>query len=140
MAHGHSHGGSTDNEHTHHEDTDVSIGPIVKFLAYLGVFGLIVHGIIWVMMGYLQSSTAAAQRIEYPLAAGEVRQPPDPRLQVLPREDLAAYQAREHDRQQHYRWVDKAAGTVRIPIEKAMQQVLQQGLPTRPAEGGTEAK
>jgi len=131
--HGHAHE-APDAELTHHEDSDVNVGPVFKFLAYLGVFALIVHGIIWVMMGYLESSTAEAQRIEYPLAVGQDRLPPEPRLQVLPREDFGAYEARERDRQQHYRWLDKGAGTVRIPIEKAMQQVLEQGLPVREGE------
>jgi hypothetical protein len=31
-----------------------------------------------------------------------------------------------------YGWVDRSAGTVRLPIERAMQLLLERGLPTRP--------
>ncbi len=31
-----------------------------------------------------------------------------------------------------YGWVDEKAGTVRIPIERAMDLIVQRGLPVRP--------
>lgn len=135
MAHGHSHGHPVD-EQGHHEGSDVNVGPVFKFLLYLGLFAAVVHGLIWLMMGYMQASTAEAQRVRYPLADGEEREPPQPRLQVEPRLDYEVYETRERDRLEHYRWLDKSAGTVRVPIEKAMQQVVQQGIETRPAQGG----
>lgn len=134
MAHGHSHGQPVDH-HGYHEGSDVSVAPVFKFLLYLGLFAAIVHGLIWLLLGYFESQSAQAQRVRYPLAAGEERVPPQPRLQVEPRLDYEVYVARERDRLEHYRWQDKSAGTVRVPIEKAMQQVVQQGIPTRPAQG-----
>ncbi len=130
MAHGHSHGQSAD-EHAHHENSDVNVGPVFKFLIYLGLFAAIVHGLIWLLLGYFESQSAQSQRVQYPLSAGQDREPPQPRLQVEPRFDYEAYVTRERDRLEHYRWQDKSAGTVRVPIEKAMQQVVQQGIPTR---------
>jgi hypothetical protein len=134
MAQGHSHDRASD-EHDHHEGSDVSTGPVFKFLAYLALFAAIVHGLIWLMMGYFQSQTAEAQRVQYPMAIGQEREPPAPRLQVEPRLEYHDYETRERDRLEHYRWLDKAAGTVRVPIDKAMQRVVQEGIPTRPAEG-----
>jgi len=34
-----------------------------------------------------------------------------------------------------YDWIDQKAGTVRIPIDRAMQLLAQRGLPTRPQAG-----
>jgi hypothetical protein len=34
-----------------------------------------------------------------------------------------------------YGWVDQKAGVVRIPIDKAMDLLVQKGLPTKSGEG-----
>jgi hypothetical protein len=36
-----------------------------------------------------------------------------------------------------YGWIDKSAGVAHIPIQRAMDLVLQKGLPTRPAPAPT---
>jgi hypothetical protein len=59
--------------------------------------------------------------------------PPAPRLQAQPGVDLAAYRAREQQRLHSYRWVDRSTGVVSIPIERAMELVVQRGLPARAA-------
>jgi hypothetical protein len=47
----------------------------------------------------------------------------------------------EDERLTSYGWVDKNAGRVRIPIDRAMDLVLQRGLPFRaaPVPGGAGA-
>jgi hypothetical protein len=47
-----------------------------------------------------------------------------PQLQSRPREDLAEYQAREQARLSTYGWVDRNAGVVRIPVERAMDLLI----------------
>jgi hypothetical protein len=54
-----------------------------------------------------------------------------PRLQVAPRLDLAQFRAREDEQLTNYGWIDPASGIVRVPIERAMERVLQKGLPVR---------
>ncbi len=54
--------------------------------------------------------------------------PPGPRLQVTPEKDLAAMRAEEHALLEGYSLVAKGDGYARIPIERAMQIVLSQGL------------
>jgi hypothetical protein len=34
---------------------------------------------------------------------------------------------------ENYAWVDKAAGTVRLPIDRAIDLVVERGFPVRPA-------
>jgi hypothetical protein len=65
--------------------------------------------------------------------------PPQPRLQVEPHQDLRAYCQQELSHLDSYGWVDPQNGIVRIPVDAAMQKVLQQGLPARPAGEATSA-
>ena len=86
------------------------------------------------MFRYLSSREAVREPIAYPLAAGQDRVPPEPRLQTNPRQDLADLRAREESTLGTYGWVDKNAGVVRIPIEEAVRKTLERGLPTRPGQ------
>ena len=63
------------------------------------------------------------------------RLPPEPRLQTNPRQDLSDLRAREDQLLNSYGWVDKNTGVVRIPIERAMQLIVERGLPTRSESG-----
>ena len=42
--------------------------------------------------------------------------------------DLAAFRAKEDAKLHGYAWVDKDAGVVRIPIERAMEMIAERGL------------
>jgi hypothetical protein len=59
--------------------------------------------------------------------------PPEPRLQVSAPNDLKQYQAAQGEILNSYGWVDQKAGIVRIPIDRAMDILLQKGLPVRRA-------
>lgn len=60
--------------------------------------------------------------------------PPAPRLQVDAPADLAAMRAQEDRILGSYGWVDRSAGKVRIPIDRAMDLVAQRGFPVRRAK------
>ena len=49
-------------------------------------------------------------------------EPPAPRLQTDPPQDLRAFRADEDKRLNTYYWIDKQKGIVHIPIEQAMQE------------------
>lgn len=57
--------------------------------------------------------------------------PPEPRLPPLPQLDLYDYLTAQRKELDSYSWVDKQKGVVRIPIARAMQLLLKQGLPAR---------
>jgi len=52
-----------------------------------------------------------------------------PQLQISPRSDLRYFRAQEDKQLTNYAWVDRSAGVVRVPIERAMELVLTRGLP-----------
>ncbi|HTV78401.1 MAG TPA: hypothetical protein VMF03_09090 [Steroidobacteraceae bacterium] len=63
------------------------------------------------------------------------KQFPSPRLQMdNGDQDLANLHEREDLLLDHYSWVDRSKGTVRIPIERAMELIAQRGLPVAPAQ------
>jgi len=67
-----------------------------------------------------------------PLAATESSARPEPRLLEKEAEDLAAVRKEENQVLQTYDWVDRERGVVRIPIERALELVAKEGLPSRP--------
>ena len=59
---------------------------------------------------------------------------PTPRLQTDDgNQDIADLHAREDLLLDHYSWVDRSQGKVRIPIERAMELLAQRGLPQAPS-------
>jgi hypothetical protein len=119
-----------------HTDIDPSIG--YKFALWLAVsmfisFG-IVYGAFWFFEGKASSYDKATQ--QYPLAAAVPhKEPPTPNLQKQPFKDVYMLRQGETEKLTSYGWVDKDGGVTRIPIDHAMELMLQRGFPAR-AEGG----
>jgi hypothetical protein len=114
------------------EDSDVNVPAIVGFGAGLTALALVASLVVWLLFVHLDRREMSVAPRRYPLAAGQqMRQPPEPRLQVAPRQDLQDFRRREDELLNNYRWVDKGAGIVRIPIAEAMKLVVQRGLPAR---------
>jgi hypothetical protein len=115
-----------------HEQSDVDFRAILGFGAALIVVAAVVQLLIYVLFGYFNGREGVKVAAEYPLAASQGhREPPEPRLQTDPRQDLADMRAKEDEVLGSYGWVDKNAGVVRIPIDAAMQLTLERGLPAR---------
>jgi hypothetical protein len=135
----HSHAGAP-HDSTQREESDIDIGGIFKFALGLTVAAAVVHVVIWFMFVWFQAAAAGAD-VANPLRVGQdVRVPPEPRLQVEPRQDLLNYREREAALLDGYRWVDKNAGVVRIPIDEAMKRVVERGLPARSAQESGQKK
>jgi hypothetical protein len=116
-----------------YERSDWRLGWVV-----VGVGGMLaVLGLLLVVVTWLQASeTAISPSIARPadltdrLAAPPT--PPPPRLEVDEAGELARYRAAAQQRLRDYGWVDRAAGVVSIPIERAKALVIERGLPQRP--------
>ena len=116
----------------HRETSDVAIGGIVGFAVTLVVSLVVVCGLIWVFYSSLRREAARPVPAEFPLASTSMRRlPPEPRLQTEPREDLRNLRESEERALTTYGWVDKNAGIVRIPIDRAMKLTVERGLPSR---------
>ena len=122
------------NGEVHHEESDVNIRGIFAFAAALIVSAVIIHVVVWVLFRYFDTRLGREGTPQFPLAiARENRLPPEPRLQVNPRQDLADLREKEQQTLDTYGWVDRNNGVVRIPIDEAIKLTLERGLPARQA-------
>jgi hypothetical protein len=122
----------TTNPATRHETTDINIRGVFAFAVGLIVVGVFVHVFLWLLFVYFNGREMAKVSPQYPLAIGqETRLPPEPRLQINPREAMRELRSSEDAVLNGYGWVDKNKGIVRIPIDEAMKLTLERGLPVR---------
>jgi hypothetical protein len=121
-----------------HESGDINFRSVIGFGLALIVVAVVVHLVIWGMFAFFDAREARHVEPEYPLAVTQTaKTPPEPRLQVNPRQDLRDLRDQEEQILGSYGWVDKNAGTVRIPIDEAIRLTLERGLPARsPSEAG----
>jgi hypothetical protein len=124
-----------------HETRDANIQGVFAFGVGLIITGVVVSVMVWLLFRYLSAGETRVGAPPYPSATTTsqgvqplVREglPPEPRLQVHPREDLIDLRHHEDEVLASYGWVDKNAGVVRIPIEEAMRIAVERGLPARP--------
>ena len=112
-----------------YERRDASPGSLLKFGA--GLFLILVVcmlGMKWMFFFF-----AKVQKLGPPASPFENARvlPPEPRLQVHPKVDLERYRESETQILTTYGWVDKQNCVVRIPIDRAMDLLLERGLPAR---------
>ena len=120
---------------------DVNLRGVVGFGIGLAATGVVVGALVWLLLGVLGRTTAENYPREFPLApTGTFRLPPEPRLQVKPREDLKRMRAEEDAILNSYGWVDPSAGVVRIPIQQAMKKLVEEGLPARQPQAESPAR
>jgi hypothetical protein len=112
-----------------HEQSEVDARAIGKFGIGLALGVIAAAFLMWFLFDQFARRDAAHQAQPEPMEAANPRkEPPEPRLQPLPRTDLAKFRASEEELVNSYGWIDPAKGTVRIPISRAMDLVAKEGL------------
>jgi hypothetical protein len=138
-----------------YEATDVKVSGIVVFIVSLSIFVVVAsvlsYGIGYAIFGHLAKEDAqdygprskwtktvdvrtlgdlASNPELQNKIAQSTEQFPQPRLQTDDgNQEIADLHEKEDLLLEHYSWVDKSQGKVRIPIERAMELVAKQGLP-----------
>ncbi len=80
---------------------------------------------------FLDHRIAAERPASMAVTFGEVPDgPPLPRLQAKPEDELIAMRHQMVEHLDGWGWVDRDAGVVHMPIEQALSQVLENGLPS----------
>jgi hypothetical protein len=131
------HQGSAENAARRHETTDANVRAIVKFA--VGLFLAIVVS-LWTV-SVLFNYFVAHQGLGPPTSpfenTRELPPPSVPRLQVAAPQELGQYRKGQEELLHSYGWADQKAGIVRIPIDRAMDLLIQRGLPVQaaPAQG-----
>src|ERR1700730_9941610 len=96
------------------------------------------------MLGLFRVLEKHQERVDKPLPPQVVvnlkRIPPEPRLEPDPLALRREMRAQEDALLKSYGWVDRTAGSVRIPIDRAMEIVLERGVPGgKPMPAGAPA-
>jgi hypothetical protein len=137
-----------------YEGTDVKVSGITVFLVSLGIF-VVVAAVLCVGIGKVINSELAkadgpvtkwnhpvdvrklgnlANSPELQKEFGQLtKRFPSPRLQTDDGyQEIADIHAKEDLLLDNYSWVDQGKGTVRIPIDRAMELIAERGLPVAP--------
>ncbi len=110
-----------------HEEKDVDVIGVVLIAALVLLIVAISYLTVQGLLRFVRKGRPATDVASY--AVGEKSKFPQPRLEVHPAADLADSE-KVSERQLHsYGWVDRKGGLVHIPIERAMQLLLDHGLP-----------
>jgi hypothetical protein len=114
-----------------YERTDVSLPTLVRWIIFLFGFVAFCSVAAWIIYKVFVPEIAEENHTS-PQAYAKIA-PGNPPLQSLPKRDIREFREREDRVADSYGWADKNAGTVHIPLEKAMEDVAEHGLPPREA-------
>jgi len=138
------------NGHGSYEHQDLQASSIVYFLLTLGVVTVLCMFGIRGLYSYLDRRERAEQPAVNPLVTNVPADTrhiapgypatafPNPRLEDNERDQLNGFLTGEQQRLYSYGWVDQKAGIMHIPIERAMDLLVQRGIPVRPQSAGAE--
>jgi len=131
-----------------YEHRDIGVAGVLYFLASLALSLLIVYFVVDGLYHYLEKRSEAEQAPVNPLVTNApldtrklsadykdyLKQNfPSPQLEIDERGQLDKIRIDEAETLSTYDWIDQKAGTVRIPIDHAMDLIVQRGLPVRSA-------
>jgi hypothetical protein len=129
-----------------YERRDIGIAGVLYFLLILAFAGILANFAVSALYSFLEKRNEAEQTSASPLVTGTPADTrhlpadskkyldanfPAPQLETDERTELNNERVREADTLSTYGWVDQNAGTVRIPIDRAMELLAQRGLPVR---------
>jgi len=123
-----------------YETRDANVRGVFAFLVILSLVLAFTAILCWWLFNYF--SAGQANRAPASPFAGTRQLPAGPQLQVNPRQDWLRFRAEQEHALESYSWENRDDGTVRVPIERAMEMLLQKGLPVAPSasSSGTSAE
>jgi hypothetical protein len=119
-----------------YETRDANVRGVFGFLTALSVVLAVASILCWGLFKYYSAGRASLTPTS---PFSNIRQlPAGPQLQVNPRQDLLNFRAQQEHSLESYSWESKEDGTVRVPIERAMEILLKRGLPVAPSASSAE--
>jgi hypothetical protein len=126
-----------ENPQVSHERKDVNVFQITAFGIALLFSCIVVVFAMWAMFDFLFNRENAKNMPNPPsMITDRQKLPPEPRLQAIPKIELGRLKNNEKQILTTYGWLDQSKGTVRIPIDVAIDIVSQKGLSSKPSPAG----
>jgi hypothetical protein len=112
-----------------YEQRDANIPDLLKF----GFWMAVVIALTLISMKWTFNYLERTQAVQAPATPFERPRelPPSPRLQAEPRQELKDYCQAQERELNTYGWVDQRLRVVHIPVDRAIDLVLKNGLPVR---------
>jgi hypothetical protein len=117
------------HDHTGHEETDAPIRPVVLIGGVIALTAAMAFAICIGVFRYFSQRPVEAP--PNPMAVEAPVYPPSPRIEEHPALEYQQMLVQEDQTLSTYGWVDRKAGTVRVPIDRAMDLLLQRGFSVR---------
>jgi hypothetical protein len=123
-----------------YEKRDANAKWIFGIVAFLLVSGLIMHFVLAGVMERLRKTAYPTDELNGTRRGLQTRAQANstPHLQLMPPEELKEFRAKEEAELNSYGWINRTAGVVRIPVNRAMDLLLQRGLPARTGTNAIE--
>jgi hypothetical protein len=128
-----------------HESQNPALGQILFVIGLVALVTVLCVAGVSALMNHFRKSRPTVEAAPHvgTVGPGVITAPneeplqrfPAPNLQVNPRQNLEAFRAREDEELNTYGWIDRDAGIVRIPIDRAMDLIGQRGLPEHSTSG-----
>lgn len=109
-----------------HEGSEINIKPLVLVMLGLGFSALLIHVTVWYLMVSYNQRIVASHPDVLPMAAVP-QLPPEPRLETAPPVDAKQLRLRQTAALNSYGVADPKTKSVHIPIDRAMQLMVQRG-------------
>jgi hypothetical protein len=127
-----------------HEQSDVTLRPLIQAAAILVAIAVVVHVALWVAMLIFERGERRDDPPPSPVAEARPA-PPEPRLQptmqahpTLPYQDVVAMRQADRAALSSYGWVDRKQGIARIPIDRAIDQLVEESQRVAPTTRGAD--
>ena len=116
-----------------HERSDAHVRPVAICLVFMFFSVLAAYGVISILFEYFTQREASRYGTPVQLSppGGQSRAP---QLQVVPGLDLREMRTGDAEELESYGWVDQRQGLVHVPIERAIDMLLEQGVASRGAD------
>lgn len=108
-----------------HEQSDADVISLFRIAIALFLSTALLFLAIWFLMRILVGEELT--RVKPPATLTGAF--PQPRLEVRPTGELEKLRATEQKQLDSYGWIDRPAGIARIPIDRAMELLVERGLP-----------
>ena len=135
-------------DHGSYEHEDLSPTGVIYFMIGLAVVVVVIYFIVFGMYHFLDTYEKAHQPAMSPMVTpqadtrvvthDDTQAFPQPRLEENERTQLRQIIEDEDSKLATYNWVDKEKGVAQIPIDRAMDLLVQRGLPVRPENARAE--
>jgi len=122
-----------------YETRDANVGAVFNFLVILSLILMSTALVCWGLFRFFSVHDDVGRAAASPFS--ETRQLPlGPQLQVNPREEWLKFHEEQERSLQSSGWENRASGTVRVPIEQAMEILRKKGLPVQGQAPAAEAE